>query len=309
MSGGSLSAEALYMKGGEFYEGEIQIPREDLLFIKCDGMGSLDGFQITFNSKPYLRLETMVHKHRQGGMEWASASEFVFGGSEGFGGVAFRLGGADAAYYTLRYRVRFARTGWTDFVSASEFEGTRDKSRAMEAFELRIEPLRRRRRRWVRLCHSTANESIVWDCSSEEVKRKAKNATSVRIQQKDDHRKYVQSKPDSYPIEDIRDGRPIGFDRALSKRDVSYFWEASEEFPGDMSNHLWHSFSHWSLKACSDLRTKIYHCCDNPGGIHWTDSSDLSVSKWSLKEKPAELELYVNERSESDDSDSDDDSD
>lgn len=149
---------------------------------------------------------------------------------------------------------------------------------------------------WVRLCHASGEKAIIWDWPMHMVQRFAEDATIVRIQQKGDENKhkYVVSKPGSYPVANIRSGNPIGYGRALSRKQVDSYWEAPE--CPELLNCLWHTSAHWHRRSCQSLVNKIYHCCDNAGGIHWAvdayGDDNGSIYGWSFGSKD-ELELYV----------------
>lgn len=147
---------------------------------------------------------------------------------------------------------------------------------------------------WLRLCRADEGEDLVWDWPMEFVRRIACKSRRVRIQQRGADMLYVQSLPGSYPIEDVRQGRPLGYGRAQRRGDVSKYWE-SPDCPGFAEEHLWHSGAQWGCPTCQDLKHKIYHSCDNGGGIHWGKKGDeFSFCGWTCDDATGvRLALYV----------------
>jgi len=70
-----------------------------------------------------------------------------------------------------------------------------------------------------------------------EVEELAQVATRVRIQVKDKPEQAITSKPNAYPIEDLRAGCTIGSRRFLPKTNVGKYWES--ELP-ELLDSLWH---------------------------------------------------------------------
>eukprot|EP00746_Dinoflagellata_sp_MGD_P137776 gnl/MRDRNA2_/MRDRNA2_71534_c0_seq2.p1 gnl/MRDRNA2_/MRDRNA2_71534_c0~~gnl/MRDRNA2_/MRDRNA2_71534_c0_seq2.p1 ORF type:complete len:238 (-),score=36.07 gnl/MRDRNA2_/MRDRNA2_71534_c0_seq2:96-809(-) len=145
---------------------------------------------------------------------------------------------------------------------------------------------------WTRLCHGdtvakeTTGSPLIWDLPLEKVMSLAAKATRVRIQAKSDTEVAVVSKPDAYPIENLRKGNPIGYMRGLRKEEVADHWESekSDMLPG----RLWHTSFHWHRENHDKLELKVYHSCDNGGGIHWA----ADHCGWGVASAD-DLELYI----------------
>lgn len=151
---------------------------------------------------------------------------------------------------------------------------------------------------WTRICHGDANAGeasgapLVWDLHMAEVRALAQVATRVRIQERGDPSRALESLPGAYPIEDVRRGVPIGYQRWLRNTDVRSFWEVPEgcdiEVLGGLEQKLWHTNLHWNRPDYDKLELKIYHCCDNGDGIHW----DSTCCGWTCGGS-TDLELYI----------------
>mmetsp|Transcript_3453 Transcript_3453/g.6770 ORF Transcript_3453/g.6770 Transcript_3453/m.6770 type:complete len:253 (-) Transcript_3453:162-920(-) len=148
---------------------------------------------------------------------------------------------------------------------------------------------------WTRICHGdqiageTTGSPLVWDLPIEDVMTLAQRASRVRIQQRGDPEIAVESKAGTYPIENVRSGVPIGFERAVTAEEVQETWEVPEG--GDeamVPAKLWHTNLHWHRANHDKLEMKVYHCCDNGGGIHW----DTDVCGWTVA-GGVDLELYI----------------
>mmetsp|Transcript_37690 Transcript_37690/g.104950 ORF Transcript_37690/g.104950 Transcript_37690/m.104950 type:complete len:239 (-) Transcript_37690:55-771(-) len=148
---------------------------------------------------------------------------------------------------------------------------------------------------WTRICHGDANAQetigapLVWDLPIEQVKALALRASRVRIQQRGDPEIAVESKAGSYPIEDLRRGHPLGFKRYLFTHQVGEHWEVPEGGDPDLvPAKLWHTSYHWHRRDHDKLEVKVYHACDNGGGIHW----DAGQCGWTCGDS-TDLELYI----------------
>eukprot|EP00928_Gymnodinium_smaydae_P024711 TRINITY_DN19919_c0_g2_i3.p1 TRINITY_DN19919_c0_g2~~TRINITY_DN19919_c0_g2_i3.p1 ORF type:complete len:212 (+),score=28.78 TRINITY_DN19919_c0_g2_i3:56-691(+) len=101
---------------------------------------------------------------------------------------------------------------------------------------------------WTRICHGdqngkeTTGKPLIWDLPIEDVQRLAEKATRVRIQQRNNPQLAVESKPGSYPIENIRRGNPIGYRHALEKARVEETWLVPDGAdPSSVPTRLWHT--------------------------------------------------------------------
>mmetsp|Transcript_65450 Transcript_65450/g.124840 ORF Transcript_65450/g.124840 Transcript_65450/m.124840 type:complete len:755 (-) Transcript_65450:76-2340(-) len=157
-------------------------------------------------------------------------------------------------------------------------------------------------RGWTRICHSdfgtsTAGSTLNWDLPMEAVRTLAKQAMRVRIQTKGWPAAAVISKPNAYPIENIRLGQPIGFGRGLDEDEVKCYWESEDP---QMLKCLWHTFQHWDehghrSEVCK-LETNVYWAACNGSGLHWhglVDGGYLQpLSTWT-NSRDSDLELYI----------------
>ncbi|CAK9096883.1 unnamed protein product [Durusdinium trenchii] len=148
---------------------------------------------------------------------------------------------------------------------------------------------------WTCICHGdevgreTSGDFLIWDVPFKEVAALSAQATRVRIQERGKPEMAVESLPDSYPIQDLRRGVPIGYGRALMREEVDQTWTSPEgAMPDLVPDKLWHTSSHWHRKHHDKLERKIYHCCDNGGGIHW----DRKICGWTVG-GGSDLELYI----------------
>lgn len=159
--------------------------------------------------------------------------------------------------------------------------------------------------RWTRLCHSTEHESMVWDMPLQDAQAVAQHCSQVRIQVKGADL-HVTSKPNTCPIEDVRNGRPIGFMRELTEEDVGSEWEESQP---DLLRFLCHANCTPELLEelwrCdggvgdapdfSSLEQTVYHAAAH-NGLHWWHRPNHPIqmmSSWTFCGDEVELELYV----------------
>ncbi|CAK9096933.1 unnamed protein product [Durusdinium trenchii] len=83
---------------------------------------------------------------------------------------------------------------------------------------------------WTCICHGdevgreTSGDFLIWDVPFKEVAALSAQATRVRIQERGKPEMAVESLPDSYPIQDLRRGVPIGYGRALMREEVDQTW-------------------------------------------------------------------------------------
>ncbi|CAJ1343112.1 unnamed protein product [Effrenium voratum] len=145
---------------------------------------------------------------------------------------------------------------------------------------------------WTRLCHGdqnaqeTTGRPLVWDVSPEEVPGLAEKAQRVRIQQRGRPELAVESLAGSYPVQDLRKGRPIGFGTGRDRKEISGTWVTEKE--GLVPERLWHTGFHWHRPDHDKLEVKVYHCCDNGSGIHW----DSECCGWNCGSSE-DLELFI----------------
>mmetsp|Transcript_92936 Transcript_92936/g.262444 ORF Transcript_92936/g.262444 Transcript_92936/m.262444 type:complete len:250 (-) Transcript_92936:173-922(-) len=110
---------------------------------------------------------------------------------------------------------------------------------------------------------------VLWDVSEDELNWLAEQATRVRIVDADDPSRFATSRPDQYPIHDVRAGRTVGHMRSVARARVNEFWDVSHE---DLLDKLWHD----TLRQGGNLRDHIYHACNNGGGLHWFEPDPRS---------------------------------
>jgi len=143
---------------------------------------------------------------------------------------------------------------------------------------------------WRLLCHSDpshGSNKVVWDMPVEEGMRLAQLATRVRIQTKGKPEESVTSLAETYPIEDLRNGHPIGWSQGgLAEADVSLFWEASSP---DKLKQLRHRIWRDRQDRSVTLDKLIYWANDNGQGLHFRDD----CTKWIYDGPPTALELLV----------------
>ena len=126
---------------------------------------------------------------------------------------------------------------------------------------------------WVQVCHSNPpghDGALVWDTDPGTVP--TMDATVVCII--DDQGSWVMSKPKTYPIDDIRQGKTIGHKRSLELNEVEEYWTAS-------SPRYLQCLAHEPFKdnegRKNDLQYKVYHARMNPmstGGLHWSSHTN-----------------------------------
>lgn len=148
---------------------------------------------------------------------------------------------------------------------------------------------------WTRLCHAdhtsqeTTGDYLVWDVPPSEVPALAARASRLRIQQRDAPEMAVESRPECYPIQNLRRGEPIGFGLGPSRQEIQESWTTPEGATAELiPDRLWHTKHHWLRRDHDKLAKKIYHCCDNGDGIHW----DENFSSWTVG-GDEDLELYI----------------
>mmetsp|Transcript_93761 Transcript_93761/g.268330 ORF Transcript_93761/g.268330 Transcript_93761/m.268330 type:complete len:262 (+) Transcript_93761:56-841(+) len=173
---------------------------------------------------------------------------------------------------------------------------------------------------WVRIAHGSKSvggpvgvnsASLVLDYTLDEIMSMAQHATRVRIQSggvaflDGSRRAAVTSRPNSYPINDIRQGKAIGYThigKALSMEQVKANWEGNS---GELRS-LWYKGLKWGEgqfeEANVGLDHTIYHACCNGTGLCWWArpshtaawNNERSACSWNGPWGTGMLELLIN---------------
>uniref|UniRef100_A0A7S4R1R5 Ubiquitin-like domain-containing protein n=1 Tax=Alexandrium monilatum TaxID=311494 RepID=A0A7S4R1R5_9DINO len=160
---------------------------------------------------------------------------------------------------------------------------------------------------WTRLCYSELTSGglpLNWDWSQEEVRALAQRARRVRIQSRGSPEEAVVSRPGAYPIENIREGNPIGFGRELGEGEIGLFWESPSALLLARLLHVgdcWRDHGH-KEEVCR-LETNVYWAACNGQGLHWHGSVHGGhlppTCSWNNNDD-TDLELYVDAEVDSD---------
>lgn len=149
---------------------------------------------------------------------------------------------------------------------------------------------------WTRICHSSAagpcTAALIWDVPVKQVQTLARGATRVLIQTRGRKDEAVVSKPNAYPIQDIRRADTIGSGRSLFATEVESFWTG----PPQVLRHLCHSKLDADSIGNGSLEARVYHGKDNYQGLHWMrqGAAQEDLCRWAWDGPNQDLELYIN---------------
>jgi hypothetical protein len=148
---------------------------------------------------------------------------------------------------------------------------------------------------WTRIAHSEARNAIVLDLPLQSVIKLAEGGTRVRIQRAGRPSDAVQSRPRTYPIENLRHGERIGCGRELRREDVDSTWICNNPNRCAILDCLWHAPI---PPSGLDVRMDkcLYEAKENTKGLVWNAGCPISMpwdGQMSGPQKSTNLEVFV----------------
>lgn len=142
---------------------------------------------------------------------------------------------------------------------------------------------------WTRIFHSDINARrfVVQDMNTmEDLQSISMFASRVKISQKGNPDAYVVSKPDTYPIHDLRSGISIRPPDGLIRFPVES-WDAAPFF----LPRLQHSdkLVIASITSSKGNMSWLYHAQSNVKGLHWSGT----MSRWEFTGEDVDLEMHI----------------